>query len=256
MRLIVNGTEVLTPFSLPYSQSLLRGDGIFETILALDQQIIAWERHFERFAKSAQQLLMTIPAKIDLEVAINKLLVDQVGKSRIRITVLTDGSWIVVVQKVVESNSQVTLIKMDQPVISNGPLSGVKSISYGQSMLAVRIAESRGFTDGVYLNEKDFVVETGLSNIIILEKDKFITPALESGCLPGITRQILIKNFDIQEGLFTWEQLLSADAVYLCSSIQLIRSVSKIEDKLFEENEKGLKLIGDLDQLIRSKIEV
>jgi branched-subunit amino acid aminotransferase/4-amino-4-deoxychorismate lyase len=56
--------------------------------------------------------------------------------------------------------------------------------------------------------------------------------------------------------LFTWEQMLESDAIFLCSSIRLLIPVCKVEDKLFENNPVGEKLIGDLNQLIRSKMEL
>jgi branched-subunit amino acid aminotransferase/4-amino-4-deoxychorismate lyase len=178
------------------------------------------------------------------------------GKSRIRVAALADGNWMVVVETAENSDKLPSLIRMNQVINSNSPLSGVKSISYGQSMLAVRTAQARGYSDGVYLNQNGDVVETGSANIIILKDGKFITPASESGCLPGITRQILIKDFAVTEALFTWDQLLESDGVFLCSSIRLLAPVSKVEDKLFESTEIGEKLIGEFNQHIRSKIEV
>ena len=256
IRLIVNGQIANDVATLPFSNSLLRGDGLFETILAIDQKIIAWQKHYERLASGATALEISIPAKIDLEVSINKLISDLNGKSRIRITVLSDGNWVVSAQSEPEDNLPVSLIKINEPVISNGILTGIKSISYGQSELAVRRAKSRGYTDGVFLNQNQKVVETGYANILILQQGKFITPSLESGCLPGITRQLLIQHFDVSEALFTWEELLNSDGVYLCSSVRLIKHVSKVEDKLFEPKEIGLKLIGDFNQFILSKIEL
>ena len=91
---------------------------------------------------------------------------------------------------------------------------------------------------------------------MILQQGKFLTPSLDSGCLPGITRQLLIQHFDIAEALFTWDDLMNSDGVYLCSSVRLIKHVSKVEDKLFEPKEIGLKLIGDFNQFILSKIEL
>jgi branched-subunit amino acid aminotransferase/4-amino-4-deoxychorismate lyase len=256
MKLLVNGKVVSEPLSLPFSLSFIRGDGLFETILGLDEKIIAWQRHYERLAKSAEKLLIAIPAKIDIEVGINQLLKGVIGKSRIRVAVLADGNWIVIVEAAESSDKLPSLIKMNQVINSNSPLSGVKSISYGQSMLAVRTAQARGYSDGVYLNQNGDVVETGSANIIILKDGKFITPATETGCLPGITRQILIKDFAVTEALFTWDQLLESDGVFLCSSIRLLTPVSKVEDKLFESTEIGEKLIGEFNQHIRSKIEV
>jgi branched-subunit amino acid aminotransferase/4-amino-4-deoxychorismate lyase len=256
MKLLVNGKVVSEPLSLPFSLSFIRGDGLFETILGLDEKIIAWQRHYERLAKSAEKLLIAIPAKIDIEVGINQLLKGVTGKSRIRVAALADGNWMVVVEAAENSDKLPSLIKMNQVINSNSPLSGVKSISYGQSMLAVRTAQARGYSDGVYLNQNGDVVETGSANIIILKDGKFITPATETGCLPGITRQILIKDFAVTEALFTWDQLLESDGVFLCSSIRLLTPVSKVEDKLFESTEIGEKLIGEFNQHIRSKIEV
>ena len=256
MKLLVNGKLVTEPLSLPFSLSFIRGDGLFETILSVDEKIIAWHRHYERLAKSAEKLLITIPARIDIEVGINQLLKGVVGKSRVRVAVLADGNWLIAVEQVPEQDKLPSLIKMNQILNSNSPLTAVKSISYGQSMLAVRLAQARGYTDGVYLNQNGDVVETGSANIVVLKNEKFITPSLESGCLPGITRQILIKHFDISEELFTWEQMLDSDAIFLCSSIRLLIPVCKVEDKLFENNPVGEKLIGDLNQLIRSKMEL
>lgn len=256
MKLLVNGKLVSEPLSLPFSLSFIRGDGLFETILGLDEEIIAWHRHYERLAKSAEQLLIPIPAKIDIEVGIDQLLTGVVGKSRVRVAVLADGNWLIAVEAVAEGDKPPSLIKMSQILNSNSPLTAIKSISYGQSMLAVRTAQSRGYTDGVYLNQNAHVVETGSANIVILKGTRFITPSLDSGCLPGITRQILIKNFGLLEECFTWEEMLDADAIFLCSSIRILMPVCKVEDKLFENNPLGEKLIGDINQLIRSKIEL
>ena len=254
--LIVNGQIANDVATLPFSNALLRGDGLFETILTIDQKIIAWQKHYERLASGATALEISIPAKIDLEVSINKLISDLNGKSRIRITILSDGNWVVSAQSEPEDNLPVSLIKINEPVISNGILTGIKSISYGQSELAVRRAKARGYTDGVFLNQNQKVVETGYANILILQQGKFLTPSLDSGCLPGITRQLLIQHFDIAEALFTWDDLINSDGVYLCSSVRLIKHVSKVEDKLFEPKEIGLKLIGDFNQFILSKIEL
>jgi branched-subunit amino acid aminotransferase/4-amino-4-deoxychorismate lyase len=252
VKLLVNGKKASEPLTLPFSLSFIRGDGLFETILGIDQSIVAWQSHYERLARGAEKLLISLPAKIDLEVGINQLLKDQVGKSRIRVAVLADGNWLVTVEEVVSSESLPSLIKMKSVINSNSPLSSIKSISYGQSMLAVRIAQSRDYSDGVYLNEKSHVMETGSANIVILKNGKFITPALESGCLPGITRQMLIKQFAVAEELFTWEQLMDSDGIFLCSSIRLLTPVSKVEDKLFESSKFGQTIIGEFEQYIRS----
>lgn len=65
---------------------------------------------------------------------------------------------------------------------------------------------------------------------------------------------LLIKWFDVKEGLFNFEQLLTAKAVYLTSSIRLIQPVSKVEDQLFGESLIGIQLITQFSQRLFSNI--
>ena len=145
-------------------------------------------------------------------------------------------------------------MKVETRKISTGSLSGSKSISYGESLLVVRKAKAAGFDDGVFINEKGFVVETALSNLLIHNQDGWQTPALTTGCLPGISRELLIKWFDVKEIEFDFERLLSAQAVYVTSSIKLIQRVNKIDDRLFEESLVGKELVGNFKSKLLSNI--
>jgi branched-subunit amino acid aminotransferase/4-amino-4-deoxychorismate lyase len=70
VKLLVNGQLQEDVSKIPYSNALLRGDGLFETILTIDNKVVAWNRHYARLEKSAKQLLFTLPARIDIEVGI------------------------------------------------------------------------------------------------------------------------------------------------------------------------------------------
>ena len=254
MKLLVNGEIQSAEVSLPYSLSLLRGDGLFETILTVDEKVIAWQRHYARINQSAERLLITLPAKIDIELGITKILQGCTGQSRMRLSVLSDGQWFITVEPESSSEKPITLMRATGVKNSRASLSGVKSISYGESLLVVRKAQQLGFNDGIFLNENGHVVETAFSNLLILTSDGWLTPDLKTGCLPGITRELLIKWFDVKEGLFNFEQLLAAKAVYLTSSIRLIQPVSKVEDQLFDESLIGIQLITQFSQRLFSNI--
>ena len=131
MKLLVNGKVVSEPLTLPFSLSFIRGDGLFETILGIDEKIIAWQRHYERLAKSAEKLLITIPAKIDIEIGINQLLKGTVGKSRIRVAALADGTWLVVVEAAENLDKLPSLIKMNRIINSNSHSTTQLRLSYG-----------------------------------------------------------------------------------------------------------------------------
>jgi hypothetical protein len=64
----------------------------------------------------------------------------------------------------------------------------------------------------------------------------------------------LIKWFDVKEIEFDFEQLLSAQAVYVSSSIKLIQRVNKVEDRLFDESLVGKELVGQFTSKLLSNI--
>jgi len=254
MKLLINGVLQDDLAKLPYSNSLLRGDGLFETILTIDQKAVAWDRHYARLEKSAEQILITLPARIDIEVGIEKILENESGESRLRLNVLADGDWFITLEPISEGKESISLMRVSEPKISKGLLSGIKSISYGESLLGVRKAIAAGFDDGIFLNENADVVETALSNLLILTDDGWQTPALSTGCLPGISRELLIKWFDVNEREFKFEELLDAKAVYATSSIRLIQPVGKVEDRLFDKNLLGEELIENFKSKLFSNM--
>ena len=254
MKLLVNGIIQSDIANLPYSDALIRGDGLFETILAIDDKPIALDRHLARLEKSAIKLLITLPAEIDIRVGISNLLQGQIGQSKVRLVVLSDGNWFISSEELSKPVQAISLTKFSERVDSKNGLVGVKSISYGLSLLAVRKAAQLGFDDSLFVNEKGFVVETGFSNLLILNSSTWQTPALSTGCLPGITRELLLKWFDIEEIEITFEQLLEAKALFVTSSLRLIQPVKRVEDKLFNENLLGIDLINQFKAKLFSNI--
>ena len=228
---------------LPIESSLLRGDGVFETVLSIDEKAIAWDRHYARMQKAANKILINIPAKIDIDLAIAAILKDEIGRNRLRVVCLADGGWFLTLQPITEIAESISITRFPFIRDSRSALSGIKSLSYSESIIAIRHAENLGFEDSIFLNEKEEVVETGLANILILNQDGWRTPAISSGCLPGITRELLMIWFGVKEAVLNFDDLLRAKAVYLTSSIRLIQRVDKVEQKLYPLCVEGSDLI-------------
>ncbi|MFM7496435.1 MAG: aminotransferase class IV [Candidatus Nanopelagicus sp.] len=254
MRLVINGQIQSDLAKLPYSDALVRGDGVFETILAINDKPVALDRHLARIEKSAATSLLNLPALIDIRLALTAILENQIGKSKLRLVVLSDGNWFISCQPLSEESTSTCLTRFDNPVFSKNYLNTVKSTSYARSLLAVRYAKSLGFDDCLFINESGFVVETGFSNLLILNNSKWVTPALTTGCLPGITRELLIKWFDVGEVEISFEELLTSQAVYVTSSLRLIQRVNRIEGRSFSENSLGKELISQFNQRLFSNI--
>ena len=240
---------------LPIESSLLRGDGIFETVLSIDEKAIAWDRHYARMQKAANKILINIPAKIDIDLAIAAILKDEIGRNRLRVVCLADGGWFLTLQPITEIAESISITRFPFIRDSRSAISGIKSLSYSESIIAIRHAENLGFADSIFLNEREEVVETGLANILILNQDGWRTPAISSGCLPGITRELLMIWFGVKEAVLNFDDLLKAKAVYLTSSIRLIQRVDKVEQKLYSPCVEGsdfidafeAKLLGNLN---------
>lgn len=228
---------------LPIESSLLRGDGIFETVLSIDEKAIAWDRHYARMQKAANKILINIPAKIDIDLAIAAILKDEIGRNRLRVVCLADGGWFLTLQPITEIAESISITRFPFIRDSRSAISGIKSLSYSESIIAIRHAENLGFADSIFLNEREEVVETGLANILILNQDGWRTPAISSGCLPGITRELLMIWFGVKEAVLNFDDLLRAKAVYLTSSIRLIQRVDKVEQKLYPLCVEGSDLI-------------
>lgn len=233
---------------LPIENSLLRGDGVFETVLTIDQAAIAWDRHYARMQKAANKVLISIPAKIDIDLAIAAILKDEIGRNRLRVVCLGDGGWFLTLQPVAEVAESISLTRFPYVRDSKALLSGVKSISYSDSITAIRHAETLGFDDSIFLNESDEVVETGLSNLLLFTKDGWRTPEIASGCLPGIMRELLMSWFGVKEGKITFAELLEATAVFTTSSIRLVQRVEKVEQKLYAVSDEGTELINAFEE--------
>ena len=137
MKLLINGISHSDVSKLPNSDALLRGDGLFETILAIDDKPVALDRHLARLERSADKLQITLPASIDIKVGISNLLEAQTGQSKVRLVVLSDGNWFISAEPLVVSAQSISLTKFSDPINSKSGLVGIKSISYGLSHITL-----------------------------------------------------------------------------------------------------------------------
>ena len=77
-----------------------------------------------------------------------------------------------------------------------------------------------GYTDCLFMNEKQELTEGAITNIFIEKDGRFFTPPLSSGLLPGIMRAALISSLKAKEQILHLKDLRSADRVYICNSVR------------------------------------
>lgn len=112
----------------------------------------------------------------------------------------------------------------------------LKSLHYMNNILAKRELLAypwAGGAEGLMLTEDGWVAEGIVSNVFFVHEERLYTPSLDTGILPGITRELVITQarrlgLSVEEGKYTLEQLQSADEIFITNSIQELVPVQQL----------------------------
>jgi branched-subunit amino acid aminotransferase/4-amino-4-deoxychorismate lyase len=240
----------------PTDRGLTHGLGLFETILAIDGSPALLDRHTARMLNACKRLEWGNPLPDKLPTAIISQLADAKldhGRARVRLAIsagsgpLADPTigpnhlvWITVT-RADDPPASITLCKAPICHSSHSFLSGMKSASYANNLLALNHAQQRDFDDAVVLNEKNLICETTTSNIFAVADGKIHYPPNDSGCLPGITRSLIIELAQ-QNGIaiattpLTEGELMAAHEVFITSAIRGVIGVSRYESTEYTQS--------------------
>ncbi|MFL6518297.1 MAG: aminodeoxychorismate lyase, partial [Bacillus sp. (in: firmicutes)] len=114
----------------------------------------------------------------------------------------------------------------------------LKSHHFMNNILAKREVGNAVDIEGIFLTENGFLAEGIVSNIFWVNGDILYTPSVNTGILNGITRQFIIElgkknNLRVEEGLYTVEQVIEADEMFVTNSIQEIVPITSFEGHEF-----------------------
>ena len=233
----------------PGQIGLLSGWGVFSTIRVVDGVLFAWERHWARMQHDAR--LLRVPFPNDSEVVRRSLLrlveANQAQTATLRIVVVRNsgGIWegpgidrdydlIALTTKLKDWGEGTRLAVVPQARHSAQMFAGVKSLSWSMNLCWYEMAQSRGYDEALLLNEHGKVSECTSANVFVAVGNRVYTPPLASGCLPGVTRDVLlggahVPGIVVEEKDLTLEDLQSADEVFITSTTRNLLSVLAIE---------------------------
>ncbi|GAA1280958.1 aminodeoxychorismate lyase [Saccharothrix xinjiangensis] len=240
---------------------LVRGDGVFETILVVDGEPRELGPHLDRLARSAAMLDLPEPDRAAFERVVGLVLDTWAGDSEMALKLVYtrgveggDGtptgfalgmgiSPKVMAQRA-EGIAAVTLDRGVEPGLADRApwlLLGAKSLSYAVNMAALREAERRGAAEVVFTTSSGSVLEGPTSTLILARGRRLTTPPSELGILPGTTQAALFRAA-AREGWTTEvapidvADLYSADGVLLVSSVRKITRVHTLDGKALPDS--------------------
>jgi 4-amino-4-deoxychorismate lyase len=109
-------------------------------------------------------------------------------------------------------------------------LPAVKSTAYAVNMAAQRWARSAGADEAVFTGLGGELLETPTANVWWRAGEVLHTPSLATGILPGVTRLVVTElapglGYRVVEGVYGFEDLRTADEVFLTSSVREVMPV-------------------------------
>jgi branched-chain amino acid aminotransferase len=210
---------------------LLRGDGVFEVIRLYSGRPFALDEHLDRLERSAAAIDLLIERE-PYEAEISALL-EEFGEheGQLRLVVTRGGRRLAFTENL---PPYATTEKISVVSVTYAPsvlLNGVKSLSYAANMKAIRLAESRGADDAIFVRPDGVVLEAPTSTVFWVSGDgQLRTPALDVGILASITRDRLIRELEVEEGVFPLDELLGAREAFLASTVREVQAIAAVDE--------------------------
>ena len=130
---------------------------------------------------------------------------------------------------------------------------GVKAISYGENAIALAEGKKVGADEVLFANTKGDWCEGAWSNVFAVEKGCVLTPSLLSGCLPGVTREVVMElaqeaGMEVVESARPVASLCEVDEIFLTSSLLGVGAVRQFDGHAFPEGPVTARLAQLLDE--------
>jgi branched-chain amino acid aminotransferase len=268
-----------------FDHGFLYGEGVYETLRTYNGQPFLFDRHMRRLRNSAGMLALPIPLS-DAEIATRFLdtmqaggLIGGPGKEayiRLMVTrgvgelsydpvVCREPSIVVIVKPQVDPAPDVFERGVAVAIVSTirnhsgtvNPL--IKSNNLLNNALAMQEAVRRGAYEGIMRNYRGELAEGTTSNLFIVKNGAALTPPLDAGLLPGITREFLFEigveqGIEFREAVLLDEDLFGADEAFLTATTRELVPIVRVDDRPIGPGRPG-PLTSALLQAFRQKAQ-
>ena len=206
----------------------------------------AARRHLERLRRSAGGLRLAVPLDDRaLRLAMAAVIeANGVESGRLRLTVTggvsplgsdrgTAGSTVVVATGDAPAWEPSTAV-VTVPWTRNerSAVAGIKTTSYAENVVALDHAHQRGATEAIFANTMGVLCEGTGTNVFLVVAGRLSTPPLATGCLAGITRELVAELVEVDEITLPLDALADADEAFLTSSTRDVQPIASVDGRL------------------------
>ncbi|BBX21127.1 4-amino-4-deoxychorismate lyase [Mycolicibacter terrae] len=253
--------------------AVLRGDGIFETLLVRDGAACLLDAHLQRLARSAE--LMDLPApdldgwRRAVDTAVRRWPASVEGAlrmiySRGRECGSGPTAYVMITPlsgRIAEARRRgVAVVSLDRGVPAQGPampwlLAGAKTLSYAVNMAALRHAAKQGADDVIFISSDGYVLEGPRSTVVLVEPGRMVTPPSSQPILRGTTAEALFEvargaGYRCEYAPLRQADLLAAQDIWLVSSITLAARVHTLDGRVLNPRVPAAEVAALVDAAI------
>jgi branched-chain amino acid aminotransferase len=249
---------------------LVRGYGVFDLLRTYNGVPFKLREHLERLERSARAIGIELPGGVDDVEAITHETYrrNDLADATIRI-IVTGGSS----PNFMTPQGNPSLAVMAEPVTPSPPeeyergaklvsvemarfLPRVKSLNYIGAIMAMKEADRAGAVEALYRDAAGEVSECTRSNFFAFYGDRLVTP--HENVLFGITRAVVLEiaadSFEVVEAPLRYNEVLSADELFITSSTKEILPVVQVDQHRIAQGRPGPRT-QKLQDLFRSYVQ-
>jgi branched-chain amino acid aminotransferase len=246
------------------SSAALYGKGIFTTVAIYRAKPFLWEKHWRRLTANAKKIGVDLSGFSEdaLKNSLAEIVLkNKFANARARLTFFDETASTIWTGATNAENKTSFLIQTNDfrplprnfrltvspfPVNSKSPLAGVKSCNYLENILALEDARAGGFDEAIRFNERGEIASAATANIFWTKNDKIFTPDLETGCLAGTTRALILENFAVEETKADLAEFERADEVFLTSAGIGVVQIVRFQNKKFSRERHQLTRVIEI----------
>jgi len=235
-----------------FDRGFLYGDGVFETVRIYNGIPFMLDEHMERLIAGLKTLhFQKLPAGIKVY-ASRVIEANKISNGILRIAV-TRGEVVAGIGPLPCNEPTIVItategtpypeelyskgfkaiianIRKDQ----NSPLCRVKSANFLTHILAKGEAADAGVDEALMLNYEGFLTEATVSNLFLVKGNSLLTPSVESGILPGVTRRVVIEiagkmGLEVKQREIRHEELFEANEAFLTNSLLEVMPLIEVD---------------------------